>query len=164
EVSQHRVGIIAPYVMRSIVLATLLLVCMAAAPLYAQNTAEVRGIVVDRTLTLRRNTSFDVFDNKSGNIHPDAKALLPVLPVPYVDAVPLFTTTNILLAPNTGSVGGSGLMYKYRSEYAESWTLSVQRSFRTNWALMATYLGSRVVGADNSTYFNVPEPGPGPID
>src|SRR5438876_7606268 len=29
---------------------------------------------------------------------------------------------------------------------------------------MATYLGSRVVGADNSTYLNIPEPGPGPID
>jgi len=30
--------------------------------------------------------------------------------------------------------------------------------------VMATYLGSRVVGADSSTYFNIPEPGPGPID
>jgi hypothetical protein len=46
----------------------------------------------------------------------------------------------------------------------ESWTLSSQRSLWDNWAVMATYLGSRVVGADNSTYFNIPQPGPGPID
>ena len=180
---------------------------------------------------------FVIATDKSGNIHSDAAALLPLLPVPYITSkdagydnslqrpnynriapriglawspgtsdryvvragfglffnqagysinenlalnlpfyfnksisipvdqpVPNHTTTNILLAPNTGSIGGSGLMYSYRSEYAESWTLSVQRSFRDNWAVMATYLGSRVVGADNTTYLNIPEPGPGPID
>jgi hypothetical protein len=180
---------------------------------------------------------FVIATDKSGNIHPDSAALLPLLPVPYVTSkdagyhhslqrpnynriaprigiawspgtsdryvvragfglffnqagysinenlalnlpfyfnksisipvdqpVPNHTTTSILLAPNTGSIGGSGLMYSYRSEYAESWTLSVQRSFRDNWAVMATYLGSRVVGADNTTYLNIPEPGPGPID
>lgn len=181
---------------------------------------------------------FVVASDNRGNIHPDANALLPLIPVPVVTSkeasyhrslqkpnynrvaprvglawspagasdryvvragfglffnqagysinenlalnlpfyfnksitisadqrVPTYNITNILLAPNTGSVGGSGLMYGYRSEYAESWTLSVQRSFQNDWAVMATYLGSRVIGADNSTYFNVAEPGPGPID
>ncbi|HYR44626.1 MAG TPA: hypothetical protein VER98_16465, partial [Terriglobia bacterium] len=79
-------------------------------------------------------------------------------------AVPVYTTTNILLAPNTGSIGGSGLNYNYHPEYAESWTLSLQRSLGANWAVMATYFGSRVVGADNSTYLNIPQPGSGPID
>ncbi len=79
-------------------------------------------------------------------------------------AVPTFTMTNILLAPNTGSIGGSGLMYNYRPEYAESWTLSLQRMLRDNWAIQATYFGSKVVGADDTTYINIPEPGPGPID
>ena len=84
--------------------------------------------------------------------------------LPADQAVPVYTTDSILLAPNTGSIGGSGLNYNYRPEYAESWTLSLQRSLGANWAVMATYLGSRVVGADNSTYLNIPEPGPGPID
>jgi len=84
--------------------------------------------------------------------------------LPADQVVPLYTTADILLAPNTGSIGGSGLNYSYRPEYAESWTLSLQQSLAANWALMVTYLGSRVVGADNSTYLNIPEPGPGPID
>ncbi|PYS07712.1 MAG: hypothetical protein DMG15_29510 [Acidobacteria bacterium] len=180
---------------------------------------------------------FVIASDGAGKIHPDANALLPLLPVPYVTSkdagydrslqkpsysrvapriglawlplgsdrfvvrsgfglfynqaaysitenlaqnlpfyfnksialpvdqiVPLYTTNNILLAPNTGSIAGSGLNYNYRPEYAESWTLSLQRSLGANWAVMATYLGSRVVGADNSTYLNIPEPGPGPID
>ncbi len=180
---------------------------------------------------------FVIASDDKGNIHPDAKALLPVIPVPYLTSkdagydrslqkpnysriapriglawtpdkssryvvragfglffnqaaysinenlalnlpfyfnksitvpndqpTPIYSTTNILLAPNTGSIGGSGLMYRYRSEYAESWTLSIQRSITDNWAMTATYLGSRVVGADNSTYLNIPQPGPGPID
>jgi hypothetical protein len=71
---------------------------------------------------------------------------------------------DILLGPNTGSIGGSGLMYNYRSEYAQSWTLSIQRKLADDLAAQATYFGSKVVGADNATYINIPEPGPGPID
>jgi Carboxypeptidase regulatory-like domain len=113
---------------------------------------------------------FGLFFNQAGySINENLALNLPFyfnksVTVPVDQGAPLYTTTNILSAPNTGSVGGSGLMYKYRSEYAESWTLSVQRAFRDNWAVMATYLGSKVVGADNTTYFNVPQPGPGPID
>jgi len=180
---------------------------------------------------------FVIASGEGGRIHPDANALLPLIPVPYVTskdaryhrslqrpnfsraapraglawsldhadrtvlragfglfynqaaysvqenlglnlpfyfnksvtvaadaAVPTFTMTNILLAPNTGSIGGSGLMYNYRPEYAESWTLSLQRMLRENWAIQATYFGSKVAGADNSTYINIPQPGPGPIE
>src|SRR5438094_5118189 len=37
---------------------------------------------------------------------------------PVDEAVPVYTTGNILLAPNMGSIGGSGLNYNYRPEYA----------------------------------------------
>ncbi|MBI2820255.1 MAG: TonB-dependent receptor [Acidobacteria bacterium] len=178
-----------------------------------------------------------VIASGDGKIHPDAQALLPLIPVPYVtsqqagyeralqrpnyrrvapriglawspagsqqtviragfglffnqagysinealaqnlpfyfnktvttsatDRVPTLSTANILLASPTGSIGGSGLQYDYRSEYAESWTFSIQRELTRNWAVLATYFGSHIVGADNSTWANVPEPGPGPID
>ena len=180
---------------------------------------------------------FVIASDKDGKIHPDAQALLPLLPVPYVTSqeagyepslqrptfrrvaprigiawspfgsqktvirtgfglffnqagysinealaqnlpfyfnktvttavdtrIPTLSTGNILLASPTGSIGGSGLQQDYRSEYAESWTFSVQREMTANWALLATYFGSHVIGADNSNFANVPEPGPGPID
>jgi len=180
---------------------------------------------------------FVIASDDSGKIHPDAQALLPLIPVPYVTSqdagyerslqrptfrriaprigiawspfgsqrtvvrtgfglffnqagysinealaqnlpfyfnktvttavdtrIPTLSTTNILLASPTGSIGGSGLQQDYRSEYAESWTFSIQRELTANWAVLATYFGSHVVGADNSTWANVPEPGPGPID
>jgi hypothetical protein len=113
---------------------------------------------------------FGLFFNQAGySINENLALNLPFyfnksITIPADQPKPVYTTTNILLAPNTGSIGGSGLMYNYRSEYAESWTLSLQRSFSDNWAVMATYLGSKVVGADNTTYFNIPQPGPGPID
>jgi hypothetical protein len=115
-------------------------------------------------------SGFGIFYNQAGYSLNESLALnLPFyfnksITPPADQPVPAFTTTDILLAPNTGSISGSGLVHDYRSEYAESWTVSVQRMFGTNWGVMATYLGSRVVGADNSTYFNIPEPGPGPID
>src|SRR5436309_8465882 len=46
--------------------------------------------------------------------------------LPVDEAVPVYTTSNILLAPNMGSIGGSGLNYNYHPEYAESWTFSLQ--------------------------------------
>lgn len=75
--------------------------------------------------------------------------------------VPTLRTATMLLAP--APVGGSGLRYDYRSEYAESWTAGIQREVATNWAVLVTYFGSHIVGADNSTWANVPEPGPGDI-
>lgn len=179
---------------------------------------------------------FVIASDDAGKIHPDAEALLPLIPVPYITskaagyerslqrpswtriaprlgvawspfneklvvragfglfynqaaysiqenlglnlpfyfnksvtvaadaAIPQFTTGNILLAPNAGTIGGSGLIYEYEPEYAESWTLGFQQMLSTNWGLQATYFGSRVVGADNSTFINIPTPGPGPVD
>ena len=178
---------------------------------------------------------FVIASDGEGTMHPDAQALLPVIPVPYVTSkeagydrslqrpnfnrlapriglawslseqtvvragyglffnqagysiqealaqnlpfyfnktvttsadtrIPTLRTASILLAPNTGSIGGSSLIYEYRSEYAESWTFAVQRTLTPNWAVHATYFGSMVVGADNSNFSNVPEPGPGAID
>jgi hypothetical protein len=71
--------------------------------------------------------------------------------------------SNILQAPATGSIGGGGMDQNYRSEYAESWTLSIQRAIRKDWVVEANYFGSKIVGADDSTFYNIPTPGPGPI-
>lgn len=79
-------------------------------------------------------------------------------------AIPALTTENILTAPNNGTIGGSGLNYNYRSEYADSWSLNVQRLLGRGWMAEAGYFGSHVSGADDSTYQNVPLPGPGAID
>jgi hypothetical protein len=79
-------------------------------------------------------------------------------------AMPTLTTENILSAPPSGTIGGSGLNYNYRSEFADSWSLNLQRLIGTDWVVQASYFGSHVSGADNSTFQNVPLPGPGPID
>src|SRR5262249_44357144 len=74
------------------------------------------------------------------------------------------TTSNILLSSANGTVGGSSLDYRYRSEFADSWNLNVQRLLGSNWLVQASYFGSHVSGADNSTFRNIPQPGPGAID
>ncbi len=78
--------------------------------------------------------------------------------------VPTLTTSNILLSSANGTIGGSSLDYPYRSEYANSWNLDVQRTLGANWLVRAGYFGSHVSGADNSTFLNIPLPGPGAID
>ncbi len=78
--------------------------------------------------------------------------------------VPTLTTSNILQAPNTGAIGGSAMDYAFRTEYAESWVFSVEREVASQWFMHLTYFGSKIVGADNTTLQNIPEPGPGPID
>ncbi len=77
--------------------------------------------------------------------------------------MPAYTTTSILNAPNTGTIGGSAMDQNYRSEYAESWDFSLQHQLRNNWVIEASYFGSKVVGADNVTYQNIPTPGPGSV-
>lgn len=79
-------------------------------------------------------------------------------------AIPTLTTESILSAPPSGTIGGSGLNYDYRSEFADSWSLNLQRLLGSDWVVQAGYFGSHVSGADNSTFQNVPQPGPGPID
>lgn len=76
---------------------------------------------------------------------------------------PALSMRDMLQAPATGSIGGGGMDQNYRSEYAESWTFSIQKLIRTNWAVEASYFGSKVVGADDTTFYNIPRPGPGPI-
>jgi hypothetical protein len=78
--------------------------------------------------------------------------------------IPSLTTENILLASSNGTISGSGMNHNYRAEFADSWNLNVQRAIGSNWIVQAAYFGSHVSGADNSTYDNVPEPGPGAID
>jgi hypothetical protein len=78
--------------------------------------------------------------------------------------IPSLTIENILLAPPDGTIGGSGLNYNYRAEFANSWSLNVQRMIDADWVVQAGYYGSHVSGADNSTFQNVPPPGSGPID
>ncbi|MEQ1947521.1 MAG: TonB-dependent receptor [Bryobacteraceae bacterium] len=76
---------------------------------------------------------------------------------------PTLSTATMLLSPATGTISGGGMDQNYRSEYAESWTFSVQRLMPGNLSVEANYFGSKVVGADDSTFYNVPLPGPGPI-
>jgi hypothetical protein len=54
--------------------------------------------------------------------------------------------------------------HAFRTEYAESWVFSLERELASDWVLHLTYFGSKIVGADNTTLQNIPEPGPGPID
>ncbi|MEQ1883915.1 MAG: TonB-dependent receptor [Bryobacteraceae bacterium] len=76
---------------------------------------------------------------------------------------PTLSTGTILLSPATGTMSGGGMDQNYRSEYAESWNLSVQRLLPGSVSFEASYFGSKVVGADDSTFYNVPLPGPGSI-
>ena len=76
---------------------------------------------------------------------------------------PAFGMSNILQAPANGSIGGGGMDQNYRSEYAESWNFSIQRELRKDWILETSYFGSKIVGADDTTFYNIPVPGPGAI-
>lgn len=77
--------------------------------------------------------------------------------------VPTLFTRDILLSNANGTIGGSGIDQNFRTEYAESWSLSVQRMLAPSWVAEATYFGSKVIGADDSTWNNIPLPGAGPV-
>ncbi len=76
---------------------------------------------------------------------------------------PTLGLANILQAPANGTIGGGGMDQNYRSEYAESWNFSIQRELRKDWILETAYFGSKIVGADDTTFYNIPVPGPGAI-
>jgi hypothetical protein len=78
--------------------------------------------------------------------------------------VPTLRTSNILTANANGTIGGSTMDYPYRTEFANNWSLDIQRVFARNWVVSANYLGSHIQGADNNTFRNIPLPGSGPID
>src|SRR5262249_51153007 len=78
--------------------------------------------------------------------------------------IPTLRTSNILQSTATGTIGGSTLDYPYRTEFADNWSFDIQRMLANNWVLTVSYLGSHISGADNSTFRNIPTPGPGAID
>lgn len=179
---------------------------------------------------------FVIASDRFGRIHPDAEALLPYLPIPWVTShaigwqrsllrpsyrrfaprlglvwrprdsstttvrgafgiflnqwaysvqqafaknlpfffakhvnvaadtrVPPFTTASILTAQPQGVVGGSIMDWDYRVEYAQTYTLDLQRLLTPRTSVEVSLMASRTVGADSLTVRNVPQPGPGPI-
>ena len=54
--------------------------------------------------------------------------------------------------------------YDYRTEYTETWTISIEREINPNTVIEIDYMGNHTIGADNGNVLNVPLPGPGPID
>ena len=83
--------------------------------------------------------------------------------VPVDQQIPTSTTADILTESATGGLGGSIMDYDYHTEYTQTWSIGIQHQLNPNLVVDAFYMGSRTVGADNSTIRNVPEPGPGPI-
>ena len=41
--------------------------------------------------------------------------------------------------------------------------IPMQRIVAANWIFETGYFGSKIVGADDSTFYNIPQPGPGPL-
>ena len=76
---------------------------------------------------------------------------------------PTYSTATMLEAPTNGAVGGNTMDHDFRTEYAKTVGVGVQRQLSPTVAVEASYLGSWIVGADSSTVLNVPSPGPGPI-
>lgn len=78
-------------------------------------------------------------------------------------AIPSLTTQNILTSNAIGTIGGNGVDYNFRIEYAGTVGLSLQHQFTPTTVVELSYVGSNVQGADSSTVRNVPLPGAGPI-
>jgi hypothetical protein len=84
--------------------------------------------------------------------------------IPIDQQVPTLNTASILQTDSTGRLGGSIMDHAFRTEYTQTWSLGLQHEISSNTVVEGFYMGSRTVGADNSTIRNVPEPGPGSID
>ena len=87
------------------------------------------------------------------NVNTPADAFMPTL-----------STGNILTATTLGSLGGNTMDYDYRTEYTETWTLSIQHQLTPSTMFEIAYMGNHTIGADNGNVLNVPSPGAGPID
>ena len=83
--------------------------------------------------------------------------------VPADARVPQATTRDILTGDTTGTIGATIMDHDYFVEYTQTWSGGVQYELAPALMVEAAYMGSWTVGADNSTYHNVPEPGPGSI-
>jgi Carboxypeptidase regulatory-like domain len=77
---------------------------------------------------------------------------------------PSLRTSNMLTSNSLGSLAGNTMDYNYRTEYTETWTLSIQHQVAANTVIEIDYMGNHTVGADNGNVLNVPLPAPGPID
>jgi hypothetical protein len=87
------------------------------------------------------------------NVNTPADALIPTL-----------RTSDILTSTALGSTSGNTMDHDYRSEYTQTWTLSVQRQIGPGTVIEISYMGNRTIGADSGNVLNVPTPGEGPID
>src|SRR4029077_17088515 len=80
------------------------------------------------------------------------------------DAIqPTLQTSTVLVAPANGTVGGNTMDWAFRTEYAQNYSVSMQRQVTSTTMFEVGFLRSAIVGADSSTVRNVPEPGPGAI-
>lgn len=78
--------------------------------------------------------------------------------------IPTSRTSDILTSPPEGNISGNTMDHDYRTEYTQTWTLSVQRQLTPSTVVEVSYMGNHTVGADNGNVLNVPFPGEGPID
>jgi hypothetical protein len=115
------------------------------------------------------NAGFGVFLNQWA--YSVQQALASTLPFFFAktvnaaaDAVqPTYSTENMLLASNNGTIGGSTMNHDFQTEYAKNYSVSVQRELSHQTVVEVSYLRSAIVGADSSTVLNVPVPGLGAI-
>jgi len=125
--------------------------------------------VLGRSQTVVR-AGFGIFPNQwAYSIQQNLARNLPFFFLKQVDTasdapLPPFNTVDVLIQDVTGSVSGNNMDHEFRTEYTQTWTLSIQHLLTPATILDVQYMGSRTVGADNSTVRNVPLPGPGPID
>ncbi|MEE8349478.1 MAG: carboxypeptidase-like regulatory domain-containing protein [Acidobacteriota bacterium] len=115
-------------------------------------------------------TGFGIFLNQwAYSVQQNLARNLPFFFLKQIDTssdalLPPFRTENVLVEDVTGSVSGNNMDQNFRTEYTQTWTLSLQHLLTSTTLLDLQYMGSRTVGADNSTVRNIPLPGPGPID
>ena len=83
--------------------------------------------------------------------------------VPADRPVPTFQTRDILSGDPTGTIGATIMDHEYEVEYTQTWSGGLQYELFPSTVVEASYMGSWTLGADNSTFHNVPEPGAGPI-
>ncbi len=84
--------------------------------------------------------------------------------VPSDAKTPPYSTATMLQTNSTGTIGASIMDWDYRVEYNQTYTLDVQHALTPRTSVELSLLASRTVGADSSTYRNIPQPGPGSVD
>lgn len=72
-------------------------------------------------------------------------------------------TRDILTSDATGTIGASIMDHEYSVEYSQTWSGGIQYQLASAMLVDAFYMGTWMIGADNATVRNVPEPGSGSI-